>query len=252
MKRIIGIVAIALISASTYAQTNALEKYFSTYQQDEDFTKVNISGKMFDLASFLETEDEDIQEFKDLVSGVESLKMIMNNQIGNSFGKYKSAVGKVQNDFEELMSVDDKDGKVTFFINERNGIVRELLAVAAGDSTLCIVSVIGNIDLKKLGAISKKIQTDGFEFMDKIEKNGASDVKVYPNPASRDGEVRIDIPKELDGAQINIYSSNGSVVKTLKASGSSMTVPLGDFKSGQYFVEFLKGGTSIKKKLFVN
>ena len=252
MKRIIGIVAIALISASTYAQTNALDKYFSTYQQDEDFTKVNISGKMFDLASFLETDNEDIQEFKDLVSGVESLKMLMNNEVGNSFDKYKSAVGKVQRDFEELMSVDDKDGKVTFFINERNGIVRELLAVAAGDSALCIVSVIGNIDLKKLGAISKKIQTDGFEFMDKIEKNGASEVKVYPNPASRDGEVRIDIPEELDGAQISIFSSNGTVVKTLKASGSSMRVPLGDFKSGQYIVELRKGGTSIKKKLFVN
>ena len=85
MKKIIGIVVIALMSASTYAQTDALDKYFSNYQQDENFTKVNISGKMFDLASFLESDDNDVQEFKDLVSGVESLKMLMNNEIGNSF-----------------------------------------------------------------------------------------------------------------------------------------------------------------------
>tara|TARA_B100000795_G_scaffold166575_1_gene125344 strand:+ start:7587 stop:8345 length:759 start_codon:yes stop_codon:yes gene_type:complete len=252
MKKIIGIVVIALMSASTYAQTDALDKYFSNYQQDENFTKVNISGKMFDLASFLESDDNDVQEFKDLVSGVESLKMLMNNEIGNSFDKYKSAVGKVQGDFEELMSVDDKDGKATFFINEKNGIVREFVAVAAGDSALCIVSVMGNIDLKKLGAISRKLQTEGFQFMDKMEQNGASEVKVYPNPASKDGEVLIDIPAELDGAQINFYSANGSIVKTLKASGSTITVGLGDFKSGQYFIELKKDGTSIKKKLFVN
>ena len=150
------------------------------------------------------------------------------------------------------MSVDDKDGKATFFINEKNGIVREFVAVAAGDSALCIVSVMGNIDLKKLGAISRKLQTEGFQFMDKMEQNGASEVKVYPNPASKDGEVLIDIPAELDGAQINFYSANGSIVKTLKASGSTITVGLGDFKSGQYFIELKKDGTSIKKKLFVN
>lgn len=254
MKKTIGIIAMAMIMISTgaYAQSNAIDKYFSNYNENEQFTKVNVSGKMFELAAFLETEDEDVQEVKEFASGIHALKMLFGHEINNGFEKYSSAVSKVESDFEELMSVDDKEGKVTFFINEHNGVVEEFVVVGAADSSLCLISIIGELDLKKLGAITKKIQTEGFEYIGKMDANGASQIKLYPNPSSIGGSISLEIPEELNGADLSIYSADGRVVRSEKVLGTSMTIDLNGMKSGTYVLDFMKGDTSIKKKLFVN
>ncbi len=251
MKKITGLLALVLISTVTFAQNNALDKHFSNYQQNEDFTKVNVSGKMFQLAAFVEVEDEDIAEIKDFASGVDALKMLIGHEIGNGYSKYNDALSKVQRDYDELMSVDDKNGKFTFFINERNGIVNEFLVVGAADSMLCLISMTGHIDLKKLGNISQKIQADGFNYIGKMNENGANKIKMYPNPAVSSGNVSLDIPEELNGADLRIYNTSGQLMKSDKVLGGSMTVSLTDLKPGQYILDFVKGDTSIKKKLVI-
>ncbi|MFK7757669.1 MAG: DUF4252 domain-containing protein [Flavobacteriales bacterium] len=252
MKKIIGIVAIALISTTTYAQSNALDKYFSNYQENENFTKVNVSGKMFEMASFLETTDEDINEITEFASGVKSLRMLIGHEIGDGFGKYTRALNKVKNNYEELMAVDDKDGKFTFFIDENNGVVSEFVVVGAADSMLCLVSLTGQIDLKKLGNISRKIQTEGFDYIGKMNANGASKIKLYPNPSTPGGTINLELPEDLNGADLKVYSTSGKVVRTEKVLGSSMTLDLDGLESGSYVLDFTKGDISIKKKLMVN
>jgi len=251
MKSIISILSIALISLGAVAQNNAVDKYFTDYQEDINFTKVNVSGKMFDLAQFLETEDAEVEEFKDLASGVENLKALFGQEIKDGFSAYDNAIYKVQNDFEELMAVDDKDGKVTFFINEKDGIVNEFLAIGAGDSALVIVSIIGKIDLKKLGAVTKKIQSENFDFISKMDENGGADINVYPNPVNAGNEVNITIPQELEKAKITLYNSNGSKVRKLNNQSGKAVLNTESLPSGTYILEFQRGSATIKKKIVV-
>ncbi len=251
MKNIISIIALAFVSFSLTAQQNALDKYFTNYQSDEDFTKVTVSGKMFELIGFMETDDEDIKEVQEFTSGVESLRMLFGHEITKGFNKYDQAINKVKNDYEELMSIDDKEGKVTFYIDEKDGIVSEFVVVGAADNALCLISMVGQIDLKKLGDISKKIQADGFDYIGKMSENGANKVKVYPNPLVSGGTVNVEIPQELEGADIQILNISGQEVRNLRAKGTTESISLNGLKSGNYIINITKDGVSIKKKITI-
>jgi len=206
---------------------------------------------MFELIGFMESDDEDIKEVQEFTSGVESLRMLFGHEISNGFNKYDQAISQVENDYEELMSVDDKDGKVTFYIDEADGIVSEFVVVGAADSALCLISMVGELDLKKLGEISQKIQADGFDYIGKMSENGANEVKIYPNPSSSGASINIDIPAELEGASVRVINTSGQEVKNTIINRSGQSISLSGLPKGNYVVEFLKGDVSIKKKVTI-
>lgn len=252
MKKIFGLAIMAIMTTSLLAQNNAIEKYFSQYKGDENWSKISVSGKVFEMTAYIDSEDEDLQEIKDFASGVEGLKVIFNDQLESGFGLYPEACRKVASSYEELMSVDDKEGKFTFYVDERRGVVKEFVVVGAGDSLMAVVSLVGDMDLKQLSNISRKIQMDGFDYVNKMNENGANKIKIYPNPVSQGSLIDVEIPNELNGAELNIYDLNGKLVKSQQITSNKMSIPLNEAKSGTYIMEFRKGDASIKKKLTIN
>ena len=252
MKKILGIIAVVLLTSGITAQENAIDKYFSQYQGDENWSKVSVSGKVFELTAYIESEDDDIEEIKEFASGIQSLKVIFNDKLTSGFAQYKEGRNKIAQSYEELMSVDDKDGKFTFYIDERNGVVKEFVVLGSHDSTLAVVSLQGRMDLRQLSSISKKIQMDGFDYVNKMNEKGANKIKIYPNPAAEGSIIDVEIPDELNGAEINIYDMNGKKVRSQQINNSKMSIPLGNIGSGTYIMEFIKGESSIKKKISVN
>ena len=252
MKKVFGIVAMAIFSLAAVAQNNALDKYFTQYQGDEDFSKVSISGKVFEMTAYLETDDADIEEVKEFASGIEGLKMLIGENVDENFSKYNAAAIKVAKSYEELMSVDDKDGKFTFYIDERNGVVKEFVVVATVENNLVLVSLVGKMDLRQLSKISQKINNEGFDYIGKMNDHGANKIKVYPNPVAEGSLIDVEVPGELNGAKLTIYDMNGKVVKSEKITSTKMSVSVNAMSKGQYILEFIKGDSSIKKKLNVN
>ncbi len=252
MKKILGIFALVLLSSGLIAQDNAIGKYFTEFQGDENWSKISISGKVFEMTAYIESDDKDLEEIKDFASGVKGLKVIFNDQLANAKSMYPNACKKVANDYEELMSVDDKDGKFTFYIDERNGVVNEFVVVGTEDSLLAVVSVVGKMDLKQLSNISKKVQMEGFDYVNKMNDNGANKIKIYPNPVAEGSIVDVEIPNELDGAELNIYDMRGKRIKSQKITSNKVSIPLNNVSSGTYIMEFVKGDSSIKKKLNIN
>lgn len=252
MKKFIGIIAAIALSAGLVAQQNVLDKHFSQYQGDEDFSKISISGKVFEMTAYLETDDEDLEEIKEFAQGITGLKMLIGENQPNGVKQYTEATMKVEKDYEELMSVDDKDGKFTFYIDEKNGVVKEFVAVGTTDSTLILVSLVGKMDLRQLGSISGKIHNEGFGYINKMNDHGANKIKIYPNPAAEGSLIDVEIPGELNGAALKIYDLNGKLVKSEQITDTKMTINLNNVQSGQYIMEFSKGGSSIKKKLNIN
>ena len=103
------ILALTICTAfSAIAQNDVVTKLFDDYYDDENFTKISVSSKMFELFTHIEPGDEDESEILEAVSKLEGLKVIAADSIGNSGTLYKDAVKKISgNGYDELMEVKD-------------------------------------------------------------------------------------------------------------------------------------------------
>ena len=70
-------------------------------------------------------------------------------------------------------------------------------------------------------------------------------IRLYPNPAA--SVINIDI---LEGTfdSINVYSVNGSLVKTISEVSSRMSLDVSTLSSGMYFVRFASNGFVVTKR----
>jgi hypothetical protein len=94
-KIIITICAIAFVGILT-AQ-NVIDTHFRNLKEQAEVTKVHVTGKMFELAAYIDNEekDPDIAEFKKFASTIDEFNMIVADEIKDSDSKYKSALRKL-------------------------------------------------------------------------------------------------------------------------------------------------------------
>ena len=169
MKKVI--VGLVMITASFAVQAqDAVSKFFSKYQNDESFSQVNISSKMFSLMANLDVENPEDQEVVNMISKIKGLRILAKEQARNSRELYKEALALIpQKDFEELMTVRDKDKDMKFFIKESGGKISELVMIAGGNEEFMVLSLFGEIDLKQVSKISKKMNIEGLENLENIK-----------------------------------------------------------------------------------
>ncbi len=168
-KLMVGIVMMA-VAVAAQAQGDAISKFFSKYQNDETFSQVNMSSKMFSLMANLEVENPEDQEVVNMISKLKGLKILAKEEARNSRELYKEALGMIPaKEYEELMSVRDKDKDMKFFIKESGGKISELVMVAGGNEEFMLLSLFGEIDLKQVSKISKKMNIDGLENLENIK-----------------------------------------------------------------------------------
>ncbi|MDX1942997.1 MAG: DUF4252 domain-containing protein [Saprospiraceae bacterium] len=163
------------ISAALTAQANAIDKYFSQYVNDENFTVVFISPKMFQMIDKLKIDGMDDEEGKaimEIAKDLRGLRILTTDR--NALQYYKEAKSKINtNEYEVLMTVRDKDGEnVDFYVKEApgtNGNVFEefFLLVGGQDEDFVLISFVGKIDLAKISKLAESIEDDDF----KIKKN---------------------------------------------------------------------------------
>lgn len=147
---------------------NAIDTYFEKYNDDDRFTRVSVSSRMFGLFVNFEMDDPDEQELVETISKLKGLKMLIGENVTDAKSIYKEASKLPEGKMEELMSVKNKDNEFRFYITETNGIISELLMVGYEDNQLFILSVVGEIDLRQLSALSQKMDLDGFEHLKNI------------------------------------------------------------------------------------
>ena len=172
MKKLSILVVMVLISFTTYAQKNAVSKYFSQYQRDASFTKVSVTNKMFSLFTEIETDDESEQEILAAMAKLKGVKALFtDDKTADLLNRYYDALEKVESDgaFEELMTVEDRRENIAFMIREDGGgVIRELLMIMGGPDNFMVMSVYGEIDLASIGKISKALKIKGMEQFEKV------------------------------------------------------------------------------------
>jgi len=174
MKKISLLLVLISFSSMAFAQDDAISKFFSKYENDEDFTHVTITSRMFGLFANLDAEEEEDQELLDAVSKVKGLKIIAKDDIDKDEAAklYNEAFKLIPADeYDELMSIRDSETNMKFLIQEKNSVITELLMIMHGDSQFFLLSLIGDIDLKQISKLSKSMSIDGFEHLKNLDKD---------------------------------------------------------------------------------
>jgi len=171
MKKVmVGVVMMVLLSVAAQAQNDVIAKFFNKYDGDESFSKVSISGKMFSMMANIDGNTEDEKGMISAISKIKGLKILKKDDARNSRELYKEALSMVPTgQFEELMTVRDKDKDMKFFTKESGGKISELVMVLGGNEEFLVMSLFGEIDLKEMGKIGKSVNIDGLQNLDKMK-----------------------------------------------------------------------------------
>ena len=180
MKKYILIAIMALLPLGLMAQS-----IFDKYEDLDEVSSVVVNKNMFNLLVKMDvdTDDPEAQEFMDIAKSLSGLKVFITEDNGVSVDM-KSTVDKYlkSSDLEELMRVKDKDTNMKFYIRhgKDEDHVSELLMFVTGlkDSDVkvddreietVLLTLTGDIDLTKIGALTKKMNLP--EELNKADKS---------------------------------------------------------------------------------
>jgi len=161
---------IILASAiSSFAQEDAIMKYFSKYVDDQRFSAVYISPKMFGMVAKIEIEDME-PEVQEVIRSMKGLRILHTEQ--NSLQYYNEAIKAINtNEYELLLTARENGENVRFMVKDNGDIVEELLMLVGGEKNFAMLSFLGNIDLKKVGKLAKALKIDNLQYLEKLEKH---------------------------------------------------------------------------------
>lgn len=172
MKKVIFLLAVFLSAFQvSQAQNDAITRFFEKYTEDERFTVVYVSPKMFQMVSKIETDDEDWNKVRDVVKDLGGLRVLVADSISNGSELYKEALSKVPAaEYSELLTVRDGKENVRFWIRDDGGtVIHELLLLVGAPDEFVMLSFTGKIDLNKISSLSKTLDIKGAEHLDKVK-----------------------------------------------------------------------------------
>lgn len=166
MKTYINILIALLFTASAYSQNTAIDKYFSAYENNADFTVVFVSPKMFNMIATATKDSKN--EVADLVKDIKGLKILSTEK--DALKYYNEASKKIPlNEYEVLMTVKDKGENVKFLTKGSGDVVDELLLLVGGGKSFVLMSFVGKLDLNKISKLANKLDIQGSEHLDKLK-----------------------------------------------------------------------------------
>lgn len=159
------------LSMPAFSQDDAIGRYFDQYIEDERFTVVYLSPKIFEILGKLDLEDledEEAEEVMEVVKDLKSLRILTTEVNTDAF--YKEAKAKIDTrEYETLMTVRDGKQNVNFLVKDEGNIIHELLLLVGGDEEFLLMSFIGNIDLKKISKLAKSVDVDGMDYLENLD-----------------------------------------------------------------------------------
>ncbi len=166
MKKIQFLILFLFTGMTLIAQNNVIDRYFTSYMDDDDFTVVSISGKMLDMIS----KDEGDNENDDIISSLKSINILTTEKAPTDF--YNLAKSKLyDNKYEELMKVKDKDSNVLFMVKGSDGKkVNELVLLIGEKDSTVLMSFTGDIMLDKISKLGKSLNIEGADNLEKLDE----------------------------------------------------------------------------------
>jgi len=148
----------------------AIDELFRKYAGKEGITSVFISNKMLGMFSSGVTKEQDIDN---LVSKLKSIRILTveDSTLNRSVNFYTELKQKADfSVYEELMSVNDADNVTRFLVRYSGKTIDELLIISGGSKDNALISIRGDLDLKSISGLSKKMGIQQLEELDKLDR----------------------------------------------------------------------------------
>jgi hypothetical protein len=172
MKNILIPILLIVFSFVAKSQNSTVDQLFDKYADKDGFTTVSISKAMFSLFA---SENESKDEFNGAIKGLESIRILspdsaIQAQMKGKLNFYNEICKSLPlSQYEELMSVKEKDQVFKMLIRKKGSIITEFLMIGGGKENL-LICITGNINLKSISKLSKAMNIDGMENIDKVDK----------------------------------------------------------------------------------
>jgi vacuolar-type H+-ATPase subunit F/Vma7 len=172
MKKLFLIISGILLYVQGQAQDDVITKYFSEYERRDDFTTIIITSKMFELIAQI-PESEEEEDVMNVIRKLNGLKILTSSEYPERGELSKKAVKVIADKgFEELMIVKEGEEEFKFLIQEKDGHISEFVMLIAEDENgdFFLMSMTGNLELEDISRLSKTLDIDGFEHLEKVDK----------------------------------------------------------------------------------
>jgi len=234
-KQIYTLAGLILMAFSTSAQTDVISTYFSEYEGREEVTTIMLSGKAFELVGQIDVEETELQEYKEMASQITGLRVIVDDNDPSAVQTAQAAQKRLPANFEELISVKEKDTEFKLLIDEQAGVVRELIGIVGSDSTFAIMSLVGNMKMSDVGQMTQQLMNAGSNLHDELG-GMTSDLKVFPNPVDKNGELSVEFSDDLSSSQVRVYNAAGTEVKAFTAQSGINSIDVSGLEKGVYVI----------------
>lgn len=174
MKKLTILIAFLVAPILVGAQT------FDKFEDENDVTSVIVTKNMFKLLSKMDlnSSDPEAQEYLELVNNLDNIKIYTtdNTSVAKRMDDAVRSYVASSKGLSELMRVKDDDKNIKFYSKEgkNENFVSELLMHLTGDIDgevrTVIMSITGNIDLKKISKLTKDLNIPGSEELKNIDK----------------------------------------------------------------------------------
>ncbi len=175
MKKL-AILLVLLISPMIAMAQNPFDKF----ENEDDVSSVIVTKNMFKLLSTIdfESDDPEVQDYKELVNSLNNIKIFTTDnpsvakRMNDAVAGYVSGSGSLS----ELMRVKEDDKNIKFYSKEgkNENYVSELLMHMVGnvdgEKLSVIMSITGDIDLKKISKLTKDLNVPGSEELKNLDK----------------------------------------------------------------------------------
>lgn len=165
----VGLLLVIASNFILFGQNSAVDKLFDKYSGKEGYTSVYISKYMFNLFSQINPEDKELNE---VVGGLSSIKILATEDKVKNVNFHNEIMKELpMKDYKELMVIKEKDQDLKFLVKDVNGTIVELLMIIGGSEDNAIICIQGdNINLKNISNLSKSMQIDGLENLEKMNE----------------------------------------------------------------------------------
>ena len=164
MKHFLCCALFSLGALGAFAQPNAIDEYFQDYVEDEKFTVVYISPRLFQMFEKIGNEqlhldDKEAEAFVDLATDLRGLRILSTDVTPEKY--FREAKAKINTrDYEPLITIRDRDGGNTEFLlrEDAKGKLQELLFLSYGDDDFTLISFVGDLSLEKILKLADEME----------------------------------------------------------------------------------------------
>ncbi|PSL43347.1 uncharacterized protein DUF4252 [Chitinophaga niastensis] len=172
MKRSLVLLIAVFASMHLFAQQGSvIDRFFQKYENDRNFTLVSITPKMFSMFAKVDAGDADAKNLMKVVQKLKGLRILAKEDTKDGPRLYKEAAAFLSADFEELMTVRDKDSDLKFLVKENSkGNINELIMLVGSADQFLAMSLVGDIDLNEISQIAGSVNIQGMDKLKNVKK----------------------------------------------------------------------------------